>query len=128
MITLLNIFCFASISLAILLGFRAGYVCSPRLPDFDVKDLHDMLTRPGSLTKHPPFWSWVYPLTIGLTFLEIVALIARLRWADSVGWDNAGEAWALVWLLWHSLAALLIAWFHYGIIRVYRAYAGGAHD
>lgn len=123
MVWLADMLCLFAIAGAIFMGLRSAVICHSRLTEFSVSDFHALLFCPHSLRESPTFWSWVYPLTMGFILLSVMALIARLSWALDVGWDNSGERWATVWLLWHSVAAILIGFYHYGVIRIYRSYS-----
>lgn len=122
MIWMADIFCLSVIAVAIWMGLRVVFICHPRLNDFDIEDIHALLSREGNMRGHAPFWSWVFPLTTGFLLLTIIAFIARLSWALGLGWNASGHTWATVWLLWHTFAALLVSLYHYGIIQIFRAY------
>lgn len=122
MLWLADLICLSVIAFAVWMGIRVVIICRSRLNDFDIEDIHALVSDKVGMRGHEPFWSWVFPLTMGFILLSIIAFIARLSWALDIGWENSGNTWATVWLLWHTLAAALIALYHYGIIRIFHAY------
>lgn len=117
-----EILCLMVIALAIYLGVRAIRICHPRLAEFDTGDVRAFVANPQEAKNHEAFWGWAYPLIVGFTLLCIVAFLARIGWALNVGWSVSGQSWATTWLGWHISAGLLIAWFQFGIVQIYKAY------
>ena len=114
MLLAVQIFCFASIALAVIVGVRASYVCAPRLEEFSIRELVRFFIDPKVDNHHAPFWSWIFVLNFMFTFMEALAFILRAGWLLDMGWDDIGARWALNWLSWHSLMAWLCIFFPRG--------------
>lgn len=128
LVAFLEGFCLLSIAVSLTLGVRSLRACRGNFGRFDIGDIMRLLTAKSAIADNEPFWAWAYILTGSFMLLEFVSFFGRVAWMTGVGWSNAGDNWAVTWLLFHTAVAHSTAFFHWGVCRIHSLYPKAHYD